>query len=219
MAAKPCGSRFSGEALHRHAGSHMNAHAPPPTDSTPSRVQPTEADHPPPLSNPRETNPMRNQNQTRTTLLLALLATGALAAGTLVAAPQDGERVKIVHRMGGMLKQADANGDGNISRAEHDAMRAGHLAALDRNNDGYVTHAEHKAAMEARMEQAFVKRHDKNGDGRVSVDEMAAMGEGMFERMDANKDGIVTPEEMKQGHAGMRKGLRREGMRHDGGGH
>ena len=155
---------------------------------------------------------MRNRNQTRTPLLLALLATGTLvagvfAAGTLVAAPQDVERIKIVHRMGGMdgmLKQADTNGDGNISRAEHDALRAAHLAGLDRNNDGFVTHAEHKAAMEARMAEHFTKRHDKNGDGRVSVDEMAAMGEGMFERMDANKDGMVTREEMKQGHRRFR---------------
>ena len=162
---------------------------------------------------------MRNSNQTRNSLLLALLATGVLAAGTLVAAPQDVERIKIVHRMGGMdgmLEQADTNKDGNISRAEHDAMRAAHLARLDGNNDGFVTHAEHRAAMEARMAEHFTKRHDKNGDGRVSVDEMAAMGEGMFERMDANKDGMVTPEEMKQGHRGMRAG---KGMRHEGAGH
>ena len=167
---------------------------------------------------------MRNQNPTRTTLLLALLATGVIAAGTLVAAPQDGERVKIVQRMGdmdGMLKQADANGDGNISRAEHDAMHARHLARLDGNNDGYVTYAEHKAAMEARMAEHFTTRHDKNKDGRVSVDEMGMRGAGMFERMDADKDGIVTPEEMKQGHRGMRagKGMHHEGMQHDGEGH
>lgn len=150
---------------------------------------------------------MRNSNQTRNSLLLAMLATGVIAAGTLVAAPQDGEG-RMGHRMAGMMEKVDANKDGNISRAEHDAMRAAHLAQLDANNDGYVTYAEHKAAMEARMQAGFTKRHDKNGDGRVSVDEIGGHGEGMFERMDANNDGIVTPEEMKAGHAGMRKGMR-----------
>jgi Ca2+-binding EF-hand superfamily protein len=149
---------------------------------------------------------MRNQNQTRNSLLLALLATGVLATGTLLAEPADGgKRIHIVkHLDGGMLEMADANGDGNISQAEHDAMRAAHLAELDANNDGFVTYAEHKAAMEARAQKHFIKRHDKDGDGRVSVDEMAEHGDGMFERMDANGDGMVTAEELRQGHRGMR---------------
>ncbi len=154
---------------------------------------------------------MRNQNQTRNSLLLALLATGVLAAGTLVAAPQDGDHKG---HMAGMMEKVDTNQDGNISRAEHDAMRSTHLAEMDGNGDGFVTFAEHRAAMEARMAARFTERHDENGDGRVSVDEIDAHHDGMFERMDADKDGIVTPEEMKAGHAGMRKG---KGMRHGGG--
>ena len=54
------------------------------------------------------------------------------------------------------------------------------------------------AAREARQAERFTTRHDKNGDGRVSVDELAQRGEGMFERMDANGDGMVTREEMQQ---------------------
>lgn len=154
---------------------------------------------------------MRNSNQTRNSLLLALLATGVLAAGTLVAAPQDDDHKG--HRMAGMMEKVDANKDGNISRAEHDAVRAAHQAEMDANNDGYVTYTEHKAAMEARMAARFTERHDENGDGRVSVDEVDAHHDGMFQRMDADKDGIVTPEEMKAAHAGMRKG---KGMRHGG---
>lgn len=147
---------------------------------------------------------MRNHNQTRNSLLLALLATGVLATGTLLAQPADGKRIHIVHHLDGMLEQADANGDGNISQAEHDAMRAAHLAEMDANNDGFVTYAEHKAAMEARAQAHFTKRHDKDGDGRVSVDEMAERGAGMFERMDADGDGMVTAGELRQGHRGMR---------------
>ena len=153
---------------------------------------------------------MRNSNQTRNSLLLALLATGALAAGTLFAAPPAGEGMHRIHKMGGaFLAKADANKDGNISQAEHDALRAAHLAELDRNNDGFVTYDEHKVAMEARAREMFTKHHDQNGDGRVSVDEMAERGEGMFQRLDADKDGMVTAEEMKAGHDSIRKRIRR----------
>lgn len=149
---------------------------------------------------------MRTSNQTRNSLLLALLATGVLAAGTLAAAPQDDDHMG--HGMARMMEKVDTNKDGNISRAEHDAMRSTHLAEMDGNGDGFVTFGEHKAAMEARMAARFTQRHDENGDGRVSVDEIDAHHDGMFERMDADKDGIVTPEEMKAGHKGMRKGMR-----------
>ena len=143
---------------------------------------------------------MRKSNPTPRTLALATLATGLLAAGILAAAPQDGERMHRVHKMGAaFLDSIDANKDGNISQAEHDAMRATHLAELDRNNDGFVTYEEHKAARDARARDHFAKRHDKDGDGRVSIDEMAERGEGMFDRMDANDDGMVTQEEMRQG--------------------
>ena len=151
---------------------------------------------------------MRKTNPTPRTLAMAALATGLLAAGILVAAPPAGDHdgMHRMHRMGAaFLDKVDANKDGNISQAEHDAMRAAHLGELDRNNDGFVTFEEQKAAREARKAareataaERFTKRHDKDGDGRVSVDELAQRGEGMFERMDTNKDGMVTREEMQQ---------------------
>jgi len=145
---------------------------------------------------------MRKTN--RTPLVLAVLATGLFAAGTAFAAPPAGDgapRTERSHKMGEkFLAKVDANGDGNISQAEHDAVRAAHLAELDRDNDGYVTYDEQKAAMEARARAGFTKRHDKDGDGRVSIDELGDRGEGMFKRMDANADGMITQEEMRAGH-------------------
>jgi len=162
---------------------------------------------------------MRKTNPTPRALALATLATGLLAAGILVAAPQagnaDGAHGKHrMHQMGGhFLEKVDTDKDGNISKAEHDAARAKHAAAraerlaqVDRNHDGFVTFEEQKAAREAKAGERFTKRHDKNGDGRVAIAEMAAMGDrgaGMFERMDANDDGVVSKEELSQGH-GMR---------------
>ena len=139
---------------------------------------------------------MRTFNPTRTPLLLALLATSLLAAATATAAPSDRPG------RGAMFAHLDTNKDGNITRAEHDAARAQRLAGLDANKDGFVTYEEHEAAKERRARDSFARRHDEDGDGRVSVDEMADRGEQMFERMDANDDGVVSADEAQtmRGH-------------------
>lgn len=140
---------------------------------------------------------MRNSNRIsrarRPALLAALAATGLLAAGLLVAAPQGKGDMH-----GDFLETLDANGDGAVSTQEFDTMRAAHLAELDGNNDGLVTFEEHKAAREARAREHFVSRHDKDGDGRVSVDEMAIRGEGHFERMDRDGNGSISRDELRQ---------------------
>lgn len=132
----------------------------------------------------------------RPALFAALVAAGALAAGVLVAAPR--QAPGDVHE--GRFAELDANGDGNISAGEFDALRARHLAQLDGNNDGFVTFDEHKAAREAMAREHFTRRHDRDGDGRVSVDEMADRGDGRFERMDGNDDGVVSQDEMRPRH-------------------
>ena len=131
-------------------------------------------------------------------LVLALAATG-LALGTAVAqSREDGPRA-------GFFAKVDANQDGAITRAEFDALRAEHGREMDANRDGIVTFAEHKAAREAMAEARFVKRHDQDGDGRVSVAELSARGDKHFDRMDANDDGTITADEM-QHRKGMRRG-------------
>ena len=41
----------------------------------------------------------------------------------------------------------------------------------------------------------FFKRHDRNGDGKLSRDELPPGARRLFERIDANKDGAITREE------------------------
>jgi Ca2+-binding EF-hand superfamily protein len=144
---------------------------------------------------------MRNSTVIRRpALLAAIAATGLLAAGILVAAPGG--------KGGKFFEGLDANGDGAISQQEVAAKKAAHARELDGNNDGFVDYDEMKAAREARAREHFTKRHDANGDGRVSLDEMQSRGGNMFERLDGNNDGTITRDEMAQAREHGRRGQR-----------
>ncbi|QYU70887.1 EF-hand domain-containing protein [Leptolyngbya sp. 15MV] len=53
--------------------------------------------------------------------------------------------------MHGMLRQADTNGDGAISRAEFEAAAAQRFARMDTNGDGTVSTEERRAARAAQQ--------------------------------------------------------------------
>ncbi|OWK37836.1 hypothetical protein FRUB_06956 [Fimbriiglobus ruber] len=48
----------------------------------------------------------------------------------------------------------------------------------------------------------FIKDHDKNGDGKLSKDELPADMRDEFDKIDANKDGFLTADELTK-HAAM----------------
>ena len=62
---------------------------------------------------------------------------------------------------------------------------------------------------------------DKDGDGKVSVAEMAeGQGEGrLFQRADANGDGALTQDEISGARAAMEEGARGHGGKRRGGDH
>jgi len=143
-----------------------------------------------------------------TSISAALAAAGLLAAGIAVANP----------RGGGMLERMDADKDGAISKVEMDAHHAEMAAALDANADGQVTFEESKAHRERQREErarAYFARQDANGDGKVSVAEIAARHDEHFAKMDTDADGKLSKDEMRAGHR-MHRGGR--GMRRDHGG-
>jgi hypothetical protein len=118
---------------------------------------------------------------------------------------QDGER----------WKAADKDGNGTLSRAEAEASMP-HLAQkfdqVDTNHDGQVSRDEMRAFRAGHMKhspeemQAHFKAADKNGDGAIDLAEAKA---GMpklaehFADVDLNKDGKVTMDEMKAHHERM----------------
>ena len=82
------------------------------------------------------------------------------------------------------LDEADADGDGNISRAEMEAQLNAHLEAV-------------KAKAEARFEQA-----DINDDGFVTPEERKQVA---FEMLDINGDGYLSPDELAAAQKNRRR--------------
>lgn len=152
-----------------------------------------------------------------------------------------------------LLSALDANRDNAIDETEL-AKAAAVLRTLDRNQDGRITPDEMSPIMgrggrEGRggrgreegggqgsdaVEDA-VKTYlafDKNGDGKLTRDEVPERMQGIFERGDANKDGVLTGDELRamartqqqpagvrdqrqggEGRGEFRGGGRAEGMR------
>ena len=60
-----------------------------------------------------------------------------------------------------MLRTADTDGDGAVSRAEFDAAIAARFARMDGNGDGSVSEAEHEAAREAMRGERKARRDQR----------------------------------------------------------
>lgn len=72
----------------------------------------------------------------------------------------------------------DANGDGNITRAEATAAAETHFARMDANGDGRLTSDDRAAGQQRRHAEAFA-RVDSDGNGAISRAEWDAHGTQM----------------------------------------
>jgi EF hand len=134
-------------------------------------------------------------------LTLTLMTTAVATAMNAYAGPQDHGNMR--ERM----KAADTNGDGQISRAEAQALPqlAKNFDAIDTNKDGQVSPAE----MRAMRDKMGKPRPDTDGDKRISREEAAKYPHLAkdFDKLDTNKDGYLSGAEMqaaKGKHAGKR---------------
>lgn len=98
------------------------------------------------------------------------------------------------------FSEIDANHDGSVTAAEYQAYKLDRVKAMDANGDGFITPKEFAdyvtAKAEPRIKQRadnLVKRLDLNGDGKLSIEEVAAAPfDMMFAHLPTDKNGNVT---------------------------
>ena len=144
---------------------------------------------------------------------IALIVTGAsvLAAGAALAKPHGPHGH---HGPRASFEELDANGDGEVTQAEMEAMRARHFSEADTNSDGALSLEELTArAAEQAQDRAkrMLEKLDANNDGVLSTDEMPQPRNPgkQFARLDADKSGGISKEEFdaarekhRDGHGG-----------------
>lgn len=117
-------------------------------------------------------------------LLLAAAAVGLSA----VAAPA------AAHRGLHLFRQADADKDGKVTRAEFAAARNARFAGIDTDKDGVLEVSELRAwkrSWPSRVRDARFKALDADGDGRIGAEEFVAQRKAAFAGIDSDKDGAV----------------------------
>lgn len=136
-------------------------------------------------------------------LLIAAAAMAALAAGVASAQPAPGGG-----RFAAMIAEADANHDGDITRAEFDAARSAHFTTMDADHNGSLSASEmpHWGGGAAPAGgDAQHMRGDANGDGSVSRAEWDADGARLFARLDADGNGVISQAEVQAAQQQMQQ--------------
>ncbi len=155
------------------------------------------------------------------TLFTSLTLAAMVAAGLSTAAlAQDAPPPPPEPELGMDFEALDADKDGKVTEAEIAAAMAAKLAAADTNKDGKLSAEElvamreqERAARQLEMAKMMVTRLDRDGDGLVSAEELAAgpRQPTLFERMDTNGDGAITKDEADAARARMEERMDAKG--------
>lgn len=153
--------------------------------------------------------------------VLATAAPAAPAAKAAAPAAQAPTRAAIIKNIDTSFKAVDSNGDGILTQAELAAAEAkgvqarlatarqrmdAEFAKLDTNKDGQLSKAEFMAAAPQAPAGApngadAMAQLDKNGDGKVVLDEYRAPLLTRFDAVDTDRDGTITAAERQAAQA------------------
>jgi Ca2+-binding EF-hand superfamily protein len=98
-----------------------------------------------------------------------------------------------------LLRGADTNNDGEITRAEAEQAAGRFFARFDRNNDGVIEKADLevlKNEMIAYRVKRFFHRYGGTKDGKLTLEQYTAARDRWFARWDANGDQVLSEDEM-----------------------
>lgn len=98
-----------------------------------------------------------------------------------------------------LFDSMDRNQNGKISREELDRHSGARFQAMDGNADGVVDPEEFAVAVLLPLQKTIDRRFallDRDGNGRITEDELAQTAVQRFSRLDGDWDGAVTLEEL-----------------------
>ncbi|MEM7694500.1 MAG: hypothetical protein AAF318_08610 [Pseudomonadota bacterium] len=109
--------------------------------------------------------------------------------------------------MRAILRQADGNGDRELTQDEVDAFIAQKVSTGDANGDGNLTLEEFQAVWaelsRRRMVRAF-QRLDTDGDASLTTAELDERFGNIVERLDRNDDGVLSRADRRRGRGDRR---------------
>jgi EF hand len=97
----------------------------------------------------------------------------------------------------GLMERYDGNGDGKITQDEIDANRAGWHKDFDKDKSGELSIGEFEALWLKARREAMVREYqsfDRDGDGKVTVEEYQSPMKSTVADMDKNGDGALSRE-------------------------
>jgi len=115
-----------------------------------------------------------------------------------------GARAQPADRSEGFIRRFDRDGDGKLARGEMPVRLRRFFGRVDADGDGFIT-AEEDRVFRARRNRHLggpgqktdgsFERLDRNGDGKLSKEELPPQVRAHFAELDRNGDGVVTPDE------------------------
>ena len=155
---------------------------------------------------------------TSTAKILAVFMMGLGATAAMAAGPGEGRERPTFETM-------DADGSGEITTADLEALRTERFTSMDTDGNGSISEAEFVAKAQADAQEraaSMFARLDADGDGVLSQDVLQSRSRGgnperLISRFDADNSGGVSAEEFEAGMEKMAERRKGGGKKRGGG--